>query len=183
VEKAEGGISLFALGLAGNAVPLQRDVGPCAQIGKAVGGEALRRLQFLATTGDVTLAARRREVTLPTRPASSDSSEEQGTSPEPITTEIQVLRLGDIYVLGLPGEILVEVGLAIKEKAGLDKLGIISLANDSIGYVCHAAAYDEGGYESTSATHLAPGAAEILITESLTLIGEMKEAAAQTSDP
>jgi len=176
IEKAEGGISLFALGLAGNAVPLQRDVGPCAQIGRAVGGEALRRLQFVATTGDVTLVAQHREVTLPTRAktTSPEPTEEQETPPEPIKTEIQVLRLGDIYILGLPGEILVEVGLAIKEKAGLAKLGIISLANDSIGYVCHAAAYDEGGYESGSATHLAPGAAEILITESLALLKEMK---------
>ncbi|MCH8121162.1 MAG: neutral/alkaline non-lysosomal ceramidase N-terminal domain-containing protein, partial [Planctomycetes bacterium] len=40
VEQIEGGICLFALGLAGNTVPIKRGVKPREQIGKAVGGEA-----------------------------------------------------------------------------------------------------------------------------------------------
>lgn len=50
VEQAEGGVSLFLLGLAGNTVPIQRGARPCEQIGKAVGAEAARKLQFVATT-------------------------------------------------------------------------------------------------------------------------------------
>ena len=163
VEQAEGGICLFALGLAGNAVPIQRDVGPCDQIGKALGGEAVRRLQFVSTTGDVTLASRRRAFTLATK----------DTPPKNIETEMQVLRLGDIYLLGLPGEILIEVGLEIKEKAGLDKLFVTSITNDSIGYVCHAEAYNEGAYEPTRGTHLAPGAGEIVVEHALALLDEI----------
>ena len=169
VERAEGGISLFALGLAGNIVPRQRDVGPCAQIGKALGGEALRRLQFVATTDDVTIEARCSAVTLPTK----------STPPGSITTEIQVLRLGDIYILGLPGEVLVEVGLAIKSRAGLEMLFITTLTNDSIGYVCHRQAYEEGAYEPGTGTNLAPGAGEIVIEQALALIDEVKQARAK----
>ena len=124
----EANQELFALGLAGNTVPIQRDVGPCRQIGRALGAEAVRRLQFVPTTSDVTLAAGRRTVTLPTK----------DTPPQEIATEIQVLRLGDIYILGLPGEVLVEVGLEIKERAALDKLWITTTTNDSIGYVLEA---------------------------------------------
>ena len=169
VEQAEGGVSLFALGLAGNIVPRQRDVGPCAQIGKALGGEAVRRLQFVTTTDKVALSSGSRAVTLPTK----------NGKPESIATEIQVLRLGEIYLLGLPGEVLVEVGLAIKERAGLETLFVTTLTNDSIGYVCHRQAYDEGAYEPGAGTNLAPGAGEIIIKQSLALLDEVRQTRAK----
>ena len=97
------------------------------------------------------------------------------TPPQEIATEIQVLRLGDIYILGLPGEVLVEVGLEIKERAALDKLWITTTTNDSIGYVCHTEAYNEKGYEPTSGTHLTQGAGELVIDQALTLIEQMKQ--------
>ena len=173
VEQAEGGLCLFALGLAGDAVPFDRGVRQREQIGKALGGEALRRLQFLTTTGDVTLKALKREVVFPTKKPASPQVEGNKT-PEQITTEIQVLRLGDIYILGLPGEVLVEVGLPIKKRAGLEKLFIVTLSNDAIGYVSHSAAYDEGGYEPGTATNLAKGAGEIMIEQALELIEQVK---------
>jgi neutral ceramidase len=171
VEQAEGGICLFTLGLAGNAVPLQRGVQACTQIGRAVGGEALKRLQLAATTTDVTLQALCQEVTFPAKPVAHGTG---GNAPDSITTEMQVLRLGDIYVLGLPGEVLVEVGLEIKKRAGVEKLLVITVANDAIGYVCHGQAYEEGGYEPTAATHLAKGAGEIMVEQALALISRIK---------
>ena len=91
-----------------------------------------------------------------------------------LTTEIQVIRLGDIYILGLPGEVLVEVGLEIKKKAGLQSLIIAAVSNDTIGYVCHSHAYEQGGYESVSGTNLAKGAGEIIITHALNLLAQVK---------
>jgi len=174
VEQVEGGICLFALGLAGNTVPIQRGVKPREQIGKALGGEALRRLQFVPTAGDVTLKALKKEIRFPVKTASSSDKTRDVDETNYITTEIQVLRLGDIYILGLPGEILVEVGLEIKRKAGLEKLFVISLSNDAIGYVCHSQAYEEGGYEPVSGTNLAKGAGEIMIKEALDIINQIK---------
>ena len=99
-----------------------------------------------------------------------------GDLPDPVTTQVQILRIGDTYVLGLPGEVLVEVGLEIKERAGLANLFIVTLANDAIGYVCHAAAYNEGGYEPVSGTNLAEGAGEIMVEQALALLDEMRHA-------
>ena len=174
VEQMEGGICLFALGLAGNTVPIQRGVKPREQIGKALGGEALRRLQLVPTAGDVTLNALKKEIRFPIKTNSSSDKPGDVDETNYITTEIQVLRLGDIYILGLPGEILVEVGLEIKRKAGLEKLFVISLSNDTIGYVCHSQAYEEGGYEPVSGTNLAKGAGEIMIKQALDLINQAK---------
>jgi neutral ceramidase len=175
VEQAERGVCLFTLGLAGNTVPFDRGVRPRQEIGRAVGGEALKALQFLPTSGDVTLDAMKREISLPTKKVSSENEKASGNEREPITTELQVLRLGDIYILGLPGEILVEVGLEIRKRAGLKKLFIFSVSNDAIGYVPHSAAYDEGGYEPGAATKLARGAAEQMIEQALDLIGQIKQ--------
>jgi len=66
------------------------------------------------------------------------------------------------------------VGLAIKSKAGVENLAIVTLANDAIGYVCHRAAYEEGGYEPGSGTDLAPGAGEIMVEQALALLNEIK---------
>ena len=104
VEEMEGGICLYALGLAGNIVPIQRGVKPRKQLGKAVGGEALRKLQFVDTSGDVTLKALKKEVKFPAKKPSSSEEATDADTTDYITTEIQVLRLGDIYILGLPGE-------------------------------------------------------------------------------
>jgi neutral ceramidase len=172
VEQVEGGVSLFALGLAGNTVPLQRGAGPCAQIGKAVGAEALKRLQLAATTGAVTLKALSREVVFPIKKAASTGSADAQTA-DSITTEIQVLKLGDIYVLGLPGEVLVEVGLEIKARAGLKNLLVLTCTNDTIGYVCPRRAYEEGGYEPQAGTNLAPGAGETMVEQTLALLSEV----------
>ena len=174
VEQSEGGICLYALGLAGNIVPIQRGVEPRKQIGKAIGGEAVRRLQFVGTKGDVTLKALKKDVRFPTKKPSSSEETTGADTTGYITTEIQVLRLGDIYILGLPGEVLVEVGLEIKRRAGVEKLFVISICNDSIGYVCHSRAYEEGGYEPTSATRLAKGAGEIMVSEALNLINGIR---------
>ncbi|MCP4610193.1 MAG: hypothetical protein GY845_15905 [Planctomycetes bacterium] len=174
VGQSEGGICLYALGLAGNIVPIQRGVEPRKQIGKAIGGEAVRRLQFVATSGDVTLKALKKDVRFPTKKTSSSEETKGDDTAGYITSEIQVLRLGEVYILGLPGEVLVEVGLEIKRRAGVEKLFVISICNDSVGYVCQREAYEEGGYESGTGTNLAKGAGEIMVSEALNLINGIK---------
>jgi hypothetical protein len=175
VEQVEGGICLFTLGLAGNTVPVRRGVRPRQQIGKALGAEALRRLQLVPTTGSVTLKALKREIKFPTKKVTDPNETEVDEKTKGhIKTEIQVLRLGDIFILGLPGEVLVEVGLEIKKKAGIENLFIVTVSNDIVGYVCHSGAYEEGGYEPGSGTNLAKGAGEIMIKEAIDLINQIK---------
>ncbi len=172
VEQAEGGVCLFTLGPAGNTVPIQRGAKPREQIGKAIGAEAVRKLQFVTTISDAAPSGMCRKVTFPLKTVSSDKVDAAGA--QSITTEIQVLRLGDVYILGLPGEVLVEVGREIRKKAGIERLLIATVTNDAIGYVCHSRAYGEGGYEPESGASLAKGAGEIMVRESLALLDEVQ---------
>ena len=175
VEQVEGGICLFTLGLAGNTVPVRRGVKPRQQIGRALGAEALRRLQLVTTTGSVTLKALSKEVKFPKKnSACPDGIESDDKTKDCVKTEIQILRVGDVFILGLPGEILVEVGLAIKKRADLKNLFIVTVSNDTIGYVCHHQAYEEGGYEPGSGTNLAKGAGEIMTEEAIELINQIR---------
>ena len=177
VEQAEGDNCIFLLGTAGDMNPIRVNrKNPRMQIGKALGGEVLRRIQFVPTSDDVTLSGLKRPVTLPIK---KDLPPERllslGKDKESLQTEIQVLRIGDIYVLGLPGEVLVEIGLEIKSRAGVENLFVVSLANDAVGYVCPRAAYKEGGYEPGPGTNLAPGAGEIITEQALKLIERIKK--------
>ncbi len=175
VEQVEGGVCLFTLGLAGNAVPVQRGVRPRQQIGRALGAEALRRLQLVPTTGNITLKALKKEVKFPTKKgAYTSETKDADKTGDCVKTEIQIIRLGDVFILGLPGEILVEVGLEIKRKTGMENLFVVTLSNDTIGYVCHSRAYEEGGYEPGSGTNLAKGAGEIMIKEAIDLINQTR---------
>ena len=47
-------------------------------------------------------------------------------------------------------------------------------ANDPVGYVCHRLAYEQGGYESDTATNLAPGAGELIQVHALKLLDSLK---------
>lgn len=50
---------------------------------------------------------------------------EADKSPDYLTTEIQALRIANICLLGLPGEVSVEVGWEIRKRAALDLRGVV----------------------------------------------------------
>ena len=74
---------------------------------------------------------------------------EQGQASEPV--EVQTLRLGDLALLGIPGEYFVEYGLQLRERAAAPHTFVVELANDCIGYLPTPEAFDGGAYEGTSA--------------------------------
>jgi neutral ceramidase len=59
--------------------------------------------------------------------------------------ESQMLKIGEIALLGIPGECLFSTAYQIK--AVYENALIVSYANDYIGYVASPSEYDEGGYE------------------------------------
>jgi neutral ceramidase len=95
---------------------------------------------------------------------------------EPWAVEVQVMSLGDdVAWVSLPGEIFVELGLAIKKASPFRYTMIAELANGSIGYIPNRAAYPQGNYEVVSA-RCAQGSGEMLVTTALALLRELKQA-------
>ena len=88
--------------------------------------------------------------------------------------EVQVFRLGaDTAVVGLPGEIFVELGLAIKKASPFRNTMVIELCNDCIGYVPTQKAFSEGSYETVN-SRLQPGVGEALLESAVRLLKQLK---------
>ena len=88
----------------------------------------------------------------------------------PIDAEVQVITLGsDVAWVGVPGELFVEHGLAIKLASPFRFTVVVELANDSIGYVPNLRAYDQGAYEVIS-SRCAPGSGEKLVEAAVRLL-------------
>jgi neutral ceramidase len=89
--------------------------------------------------------------------------------------EVQVVSLGnELAWVGLPGEMFVEFGLALKNASPFRYTMIHSLANGAIGYVPNRKAYPEGSYEATS-TRCAPGSGERLVEAATNLLIKLKD--------
>jgi neutral ceramidase len=93
---------------------------------------------------------------------------ERGTPPPVTYAEVQVMRIGPLVVVGLPGEIFVELGAQIKAALGESPVLVCGYTNGNVGYVPTRAAYDEGGYEVVPAQRaralpIAPEAGERMV--------------------
>ena len=62
--------------------------------------------------------------------------------------ELQLLSVGDICLVGVPGELVGELGLEIKWHSPFRKAFILYNSTDYVSYICHANAMVSGGYES-----------------------------------
>jgi hypothetical protein len=94
-----------------------------------------------------------------------------------VSAEIQVIRVGDLVIVGVPGEYFVELGLQIKEgirKAGAQQVMISGFTNGNVGYIPARRAYAHGGYEVSEAYRyygypaaIAPEAGELIVVSAL----------------
>ena len=93
---------------------------------------------------------------------------------KPLEAEVQVIALGDdLAFVALPGEIFVELGLAVKEASPFANTIIAELANGSVGYVPTRKAYEQGNYEPVSA-RCAAGSGEKIAETAVKLLNELK---------
>jgi neutral ceramidase len=79
--------------------------------------------------------------------------------------EVQVLRIGDVAVVGLPGEPFVALGLEIKRRSAAAHTIVAGYANDYLGYLAPLAEWKRGGYEVGQGpwARVGPRAAELLV--------------------
>lgn len=95
---------------------------------------------------------------------------------QPLLAEVQVIAISDdVAIVALPGEIFVELGLALKNASPFKHTFIAELSNGSIGYIPNREAYPQGNYEIVSARGEA-SSGEKLIETALKLLSEVKKA-------
>ena len=89
-----------------------------------------------------------------------------------LATAMTVVTVGDLAIVGIPGELFVELGLAIKGTPNFARIFVAGYCNDLIGYIPTRAAYLEGGYEVDTA-RIAAGSGETIVDTALSALAAM----------
>ena len=93
--------------------------------------------------------------------------------PEAFQLELTGVRIGDVALIGLPGEPFTDIGRQLKKAAGWRLVLPCCITNGYEGYFPTQDAYAEGGYEARSSVYRA-GVAETLIEEGVALLDGMR---------
>jgi len=76
---------------------------------------------------------------------------EKGGLADTLPVEVQVFRIGGLYIIALGGEISCEIGLELKEKLSDLEVCTLGYSNLLRSYVASLGAHSEGGYEVETA--------------------------------
>lgn len=91
-------------------------------------------------------------------------------------TWVQAIVVGDIALVGVPGEFFTFLGQEIKRRSPYRHTYVFELANDYVGYLPDARAFDRGGYQVWTGQHsfLAKGAGETIVDEAVGLLKQLQ---------
>ena len=92
--------------------------------------------------------------------------------PESFEMELSGIAIGNVMMIGIPGEPFTGVGQALKDTEGWELVIPTCNTNGKQGYFPMKEAYDEGGYEAGSSNFRA-GVAEQIITEGRALMADL----------
>jgi len=175
LERLLGCPAMVLAGPCGDQVPRVRRGDARQRIGHSVGAEALRIWELLDGEGCGPLSIASRVIQVPVRelPTVAEAEAALAAKPDPKGTgavmereilglarkyagrrhldcEVWAMALGDRWgLVGLPGEILAEIGLQIRQQSPFEHTAVVELAMDAPGYFPTDAARLEGGYEPT----------------------------------
>jgi len=93
----------------------------------------------------------------------------EGNTADTLPIEVSVVRIGGSALLFVPGEVFVEIGLAIRSGSPFPRTMIFGLANDYIGYVPTIEQSKQSGYEVVAA-RVTPEASLMLEEDSVALL-------------
>ena len=95
------------------------------------------------------------------------------TAAESVTTQFNLIDLGNAQILTIPGEALPNIGYYLKRKMRGEHNLLFGLTNDAFGYILTKEDYDSfKRYAYVTRTSLGERTGEILVNEALKFISE-----------
>jgi hypothetical protein len=93
-------------------------------------------------------------------------------------TWVQAIVIGDIAIVGVPGEFFTVLGQEIKRRSPYRYTYVFELANDYVGYIPDQAGFDRGGYQVWMGLHsyLERGSGELIVNEAVDLLKRVHDA-------
>ena len=147
--------SMFLSGAAGDMVPKGHETGFAAaeKVGVKLAQETIRgiisawRAAASYKMRDDTINFGTRHLTAAVRKCLEKMPPDHLGKTE-VELEIQLLAIGDLCFVGVPGELLAELGLEIKWHSPFRKTFILYCSTGYFAYLCHGNALTQGGYEA-----------------------------------
>jgi neutral ceramidase len=194
----DGVVAMFCNGAEGDQSYIPRpDSGDARwekaeRYGRELGIQAWHVWQKTATTRNVAFAFHQEEIDLPKRQWSPNFREtggkEYGLTEDvlremlpkmwPARSESISLRLGDLLIVGIPGELCTQMGLQVKHRAkeitGAAHPIIGGLADEWIGYIVPIEQYKMGKYEA-SMSFYGPTLADVIVTSVIRGVEHLQE--------
>jgi hypothetical protein len=90
-------------------------------------------------------------------------------------TWLQVMRIGDVAIVGVPAEFFTQLGLDIKNRSPFRYTYVAELANDWIGYIPNREGHKLGGYQCWTGFHsyAEPGTGERIVDATIEMLKEL----------
>jgi len=89
-------------------------------------------------------------------------------------TEVQVLRIGDLYIIGMNGEVCVDIGLRIKRELSDLTTWVNGYTNRRLAYIVTAKQMPEAGYE-VKCSPFDERAEDVLVAKAIELTRQLAE--------
>ena len=182
-----GGIGIFmnsaqgGMVTADNRVPDSRDArtwAECERIGTLLADEALRIIQDAPEQASPKLVCKARPLTLPVESPLMRALFKQllgspGGDTKSVTTQLNVVNIGNAQILTIPGEALPNIGYYLKRKMHGQHNLLFGLTNDAFGYILTKEDYDSfERYAYVSRTSLGEHTGQVLVDEGLKFVDE-----------
>ena len=92
-------------------------------------------------------------------------------------TTLQAMVIGEVAIVGVPGELFTGLGVELKERSPFQYTYIVSLANDWMGYLPDREAHELGGYQTWMGLHsyAEEGTGERMIDEAIRMLQQLAE--------
>lgn len=153
-----------------------RDYAECRRIGALLADEALRIIESAPEQKDPKLFCAARKLSLPVdsplmRALLKQLPDSPGADVSSITTQFNLLEIGNAQILTIPGEALPNIGYYLKRKMRGTHNLLFGLTNDAFGYILTKEDFDSfKRYAYISRTSLGERTGEILVSEALKFI-------------
>jgi hypothetical protein len=171
ISEALGGESLFLQGCSGDVNPWRRGEAAVAEMAAGFAQKARVATRSAVRLTTTPLAVGRTTIALPLTAAA-----QARIGQDTVAAEIQVIVCGPLAIVGLPGEPMTELGLAIRERSPFPQTLVLGYTNgNGAHYVGMPGEKARGGYETTAAGAGTEECAGLMIDAADRVLRELSE--------